>query len=153
MARKKQNLKPDIILKNYWRDNERFADLFNAVLFGGEQVIQPDELEDLDAESSTILEHRKHAEGITASRDNIKVRKKSAAYGIELVMLGNESQEHIDYAMPMRVMGYDYSAYKKQYDSNAVKCKNADGMEEDEYLSRMKRTDRFLPTELSVENN
>ncbi len=145
MAKKKRNLKPDIILKNYWRDNERFADLFNAVLFGGEQVIQPDELEDLDAESSTILEHRKYAEGIAASRDNIKVRKKSTAYGIELVMLGNESQEHIDYAMPMRVMGYDYSAYKKQFDSNAMKYKDADGMGEDEYLSRMKRTDRFLP--------
>lgn len=145
MARKKRDLKPDILLKNYWRDNERFADLFNAVLFEGEQVIQPDELEDLDVESSTVLEHRKYAEGIAASRDNIKVRKKSTAYGIELVMLGNESQEHIDYAMPMRVMGYDYSAYKKQYDSNAAKYKNADGMEEDEYLSRMKRTDRFMP--------
>lgn len=47
--------------------------------------------------------------------------------------------------VPMRVMGYDYSAYKKQYDSNATKYKDADGMEEDEYLSRMKRTDRFLP--------
>lgn len=145
MAKKKRNLKPDVVLKSYWRDNERFADLFNAVLFGGEQVIQPDELEDLDAESSTVLEHRKYAEGITASRDNIKVRKKSTAYGIELVMLGNESQEHIDYAMPMRVMGYDYSAYKKQYDSNATKYKDAEGMEEDEYLSRMKRTDRFMP--------
>lgn len=145
MARKKQNLKPDIILKNYWRDNEQFADFFNAVLFGGEQMIQPDELEDLDAESSTVLEHRKYAEGIAASRDNIKVRKKSTAYGIELVMLGNESQEHINYAMPMRVMGYDYSTYKKQYDSNATKYKSADGMEEDEYLSRMKRTDRFMP--------
>lgn len=145
MAKKKRNLKPDIILKNYWRDNEHFADLFNAILFGGEQVIQPGELEDLDAESSTILEHRKYAEGIAASRDNIKVRKKSDAYGIELVMLGNESQEHIDYAMPMRVMGYDYSAYKKQYDSNAAKYNHSDGMEEDEYLSRMKRADRFLP--------
>lgn len=145
MAKKKQNLKPDIILKNYWRDNGHFADLFNAVLFGGGQVIQPDELVDLDAESSTILEHRKYAEGIAASRDNIKVRKKFTAYGIELVMLGNESQEHVDYAMPVRVMGYDYSAYKKQYDSNATKYKNADGMEEDEYLSRMKRTDRFMP--------
>ena len=47
--------------------------------------------------------------------------------------------------MPMRVMGYDYSAYKKQYDSNAAKYKKADGMEEDEYLSRMKRADRFMP--------
>ena len=71
--------------------------------------------------------------------------KKSTAYVIELVILGNESQEHIDYAMPMRVMGYDYSAYKKQFDSNAMKYKDADGMGEDEYLSRMKRTDRFLP--------
>lgn len=54
-------------------------------------------------------------------------------------------QEHINYAMPMRVMGYDYSTYKKQHDSNATKHKSADGKEEDEYLSRMKRTDRFMP--------
>ena len=41
MPNKAQKLKPDIILKNYWSDNERFADLFNAVLFQGEQVIRP----------------------------------------------------------------------------------------------------------------
>ena len=68
MARNQRNLKPDIILKNYWRDNARFADLFNAVLFQGEQVIQPHELEDLDTESSTILEHKKQAEGIAAAK-------------------------------------------------------------------------------------
>ena len=33
MPRKKQDLKPDIVLKNYWSDKEQFADLFNAVLF------------------------------------------------------------------------------------------------------------------------
>lgn len=42
-------------------------------------------------------------------------------------MLGMESQEHIHYAMPMRIMGYDYGAYKKQYDNNAVKYKNGKG--------------------------
>ncbi len=31
-------------------------------------------MEDLDTESSTILEHKKQAEGIAASRDNIKIR-------------------------------------------------------------------------------
>jgi len=45
--------------------------------------------------------------------------QKSLAYGVELVMLGMESQEHIHYAMPMRVMGYDYGTCNKQYDSNA----------------------------------
>lgn len=145
MSNKIQNLKPDTVLKNYWRDNERFADLFNAVLFDGEPVIRPEELEDADTEESTVLEHKEYAESIQASRDNIKIRKKSTVHGVEYVMLGNESQQHIHYAMPMRVMGYDYGTYKKQYDSNAKKYQTSEGLEDDEYLSRMKRTDRFMP--------
>ena len=42
MAKKLQHLKPDTVLKNYWNNNERFADLFNAVLFDGRQVIKAD---------------------------------------------------------------------------------------------------------------
>ncbi len=145
MSGKTLGLKPDTVLKSYWRDNEQFADIFNAVLFEGKQVIKPEELEDLDTEESSVMEHRNYAESIKASRDTIKVSKKSTAYGVELVMLGMESQEHIHYAMPMRVMGYDYSTYKKQYDSNAKRYKVFDGMTEDEYLSGMKKTDKFLP--------
>ena len=48
MPKKKQKIKPDVILKDYWRDNEHFADLFNAVLFEGKQLIKPCELEDVD---------------------------------------------------------------------------------------------------------
>lgn len=142
---KTQDLKPDIILKNYWNDKGQFADLFNAVLFDGKQVIRPEELEDVDTEIASVIEHRKYAENLKASRDNIKVSKRSTAYGVELVMLGLESQEHIHYAMPLRVMGYDYGTYKKQYDGNAKKYQSQKGLDEDEYLSRMKRTDRFLP--------
>ena len=32
--------KADIVLKNFWKDNAHFADLFNAVLFDGEQKLQ-----------------------------------------------------------------------------------------------------------------
>lgn len=144
MAKRRQDLKPDTVLKNYWSDNEKFADIFNAVLFEGRQVIKPEELEDMDTEESSVLEHRDYVESIQASRDLIKVSKKSMAFGVELTMLGMESQEHIHYAMPMRVMGYDYGTYRKQYDSNAKKYKNSDGMDEDEYLSGMKKTDRFI---------
>ena len=145
MTKKTQDLKPDTVLKNYWNNNEQFADLFNAVLFGGEQVISPDELEDADTEESSVLEHREYAESIKASRDSIKICKKSLTHGVEFVMLGMESQEHIHYAMPMRVMGYDYGTYKKQYDSNAKKYQTKEGMTDNEYLSRMKQTDRFTP--------
>lgn len=59
-----QKLKPDTVLKNYWSNNEQFADLFNAVLFDGKQIIKPDELEEMDTEESTILEHKEYAESI-----------------------------------------------------------------------------------------
>lgn len=137
MAKNTKKLKPDIVLKNYWSNNEQFADLFNAVLFDGKQLIKPEELEDIDTEESYILEHREYAESIKAARDTIKIQKKSTLYGVELVLLGLESQEHIHYAMPMRVMGYDYGSYKKQYDSNAKKYKTGRDTNEDEYLSRM----------------
>ncbi len=150
MAKKTQNLRPDVVLKNYWSNNEQFADLFNAVLFDGRQVIKPEELKEVDTEESSVLEHRKYAESIQVSRDNIKIQKKSTVYGVQFVLLGLESQEHIHYAMPMRVMGYDYSAYKKQYDSNAKKYKTAQELEEDEYLSKMKKTDKFIPVITTV---
>ena len=112
MGKEKQKLKPDIVVKNYWHNNEQFADFFNAVLFDGEQRIKPDELEDMDTEESSVLEHKEYAESIGASRDNVKIRKKSTIYDVELLILGIEGQESIHYAMPMRVMGYDYGTYK-----------------------------------------
>ena len=71
MAKKTQKLKPDTVLKNYWRSNERFADFFNAVLFEGKPIIRPEELEDVDTDEASILEHGKYAESIQAARDNI----------------------------------------------------------------------------------
>lgn len=68
----------------------------------------------MDTEESSVLEHKEYAESIQASRDNIKIRKKSTVHGVEYVLLGNEAQQYIDYAMPMRIMGYDYGTYKKQ---------------------------------------
>ena len=55
MTKKTQNLKPDTVLKNYWNNNEQFADLFNAVLFEGRRMIKPEELEDVDTESSLLF--------------------------------------------------------------------------------------------------
>ena len=76
--------------------------------------------------------------------------KKSTAYGVQLVLLGLESQEHIHYAMPLRVMGYDYATYKKQYNNNARQYKKQSAqqdarLDEHEFLSKMKKTDRLLP--------
>ena len=133
-----------VILKNCWSNEEQFADLFNAVLFQGESIIKPEELEELDSEEANILEHGEYAKTLKGSRNVIKVQKVSAARQVQFVLLGIETQKQIHYAMPMRVMGYDYSSYKKQYDNNAKKYRKSKGLEEDEYLSRMKKTDKLI---------
>ncbi len=145
MSRKKQKLKPDVVLKNYWNSNAEFADLFNAVLFQGKQIIQPEDLESDDTDEATLQEHGDSVDSLNLFRDTIKICKKSEKSGIQFVLLGMEHQEHIHYAMPMRVMGMDYSLYKKQYDSNARKYKTSEGMTADEFLSHMKKDDKFTP--------
>ena len=65
----------------------------------------------------TPTDRKAYYETITAvSYTHLDVYKRQA-YGVQLVLLGLESQEHIHYAMPLRVMGYDYATYKKQYNN------------------------------------
>ena len=122
MGKTKKKLKADVVVKNYWRNNEQFTDFFNAVLYEGKQVIKPDELEDMDTEESYVSENKKYVESVLASRDNIKIRKKSTKHDVELCILGMESQEHIHYAMPLRHMIGDAFSYQKEY--NEIVAKN-----------------------------
>lgn len=144
MVQQKIELKPDVVLKQYWNDNEHFADFFNAVLFQGEAVIKSQDLCDVDSQETTVVENKKMMKSMQMTRDVVKLCKHSNKHNVEFVLLGMESQEHIHYAMPMRVMGYDYIAYKKQYDANAKNYKEASSVTEDEYLSRMRKVDKSV---------
>ena len=138
----------DNALQEYWEDEEKFADLFNALLFGGKKIILPEQLTEADTrKNATVKKNTGNVQEKTPLyRDLVKVAKIYKGSGVELVILGLENQEHIHYAMPMRVLGYDYSEYKKQYRRLAKQyTKQYKGLSEDEYLSKMKRTDRLHP--------
>lgn len=135
--------KNDTISKDFWRDNEHFADLFNAVLFGGEQVVKPDNLQEMDTDVSGIIMADDYKLSLGRFRDVVKKNFD----GIELVVLGLEIQEHIHYGMPLRTMVYDSLGYLKEFDGvrkwnkdNGVKAVDAD-----EFLSGIKKDDRFHP--------
>ena len=76
---KKNRIKPDTILKNFWKDNNRFADLFNAALFGGEQVLNPNDLSEADTDVSSMIKFNGHAETIQKVLDVVK----KTAYGVD----------------------------------------------------------------------
>ncbi|MCD8068521.1 MAG: Rpn family recombination-promoting nuclease/putative transposase, partial [Lachnospiraceae bacterium] len=132
----------------YWNGTERFADFFNAVLYDGQNVIGARELAPDDTDSSTVLEYKKAVESLEGSRDKIKIHKKLGSDGKGTGLLGLEFQDYISYLMPLKMMGYDYSAYHKLYKSNAEQYQGEDSskrMTRDEFLSRMKKEDRLMP--------
>ena len=135
-------IKPDTILKNFWRDNHHFADLFNAALFDGEQVLNPDDLSEADTDVSSFLKFNGHAETVQKVLDVVK----KTAYGIDFVIWGLENQEKIHYAMPLRHMVGDAFSYLKEYQEIAAKNrKDKNFASSDEFLSNMKKTDRLHP--------
>ena len=48
----KNHIKADHILNKFWKDYSRFADLFNACMFDGEQVLNPNDLTEVDTDIS-----------------------------------------------------------------------------------------------------
>ena len=122
-----QERKPDILLGEYWSDREHFADLYNAVLFGGEQVLSPEDLDERDSNVSGLFKNvsqgKKFVQSVKLERDVVKIAKYSKKYGAEFAVLGIENQDKIHYAMPLRVMEYDTRSYKKHYREYARKNK------------------------------
>ena len=141
-TRTQNKVKPDTILKTFWRNNERFADLFNTVLFHGNQILKPDELQETDTDLSSVLKINGHVETIQKIFDVVK----KTANGVEFIIWGLENQEKIHYAMPLRHMLNDSLVYLKECNEiSARHRKEKDVKTSGEFLSGLKKEDRLHP--------
>ena len=139
----KRSSSKDIILKTFWRDNEHFADLFNAALFNGSQIIKPDQLVEIDSDTSAIIKSDDYNESIKRNRDVVK----KMFDGVEFTILGLEIQDKTHFAMPLRTMTYDTLGYIKEYNNIKKQHKlNNDSLPSSEsFLSGITADDRFHP--------
>ena len=133
----------DVSLKTFWRDNEHFADLFNAALFNGSQIIKPDQLVEIDSDTSAIIKSDDYNESIKRNRDVVK----KMFDGVEFTILGLEIQDKTHFAMPLRTMTYDTLGYIKEYNNIKKQHKlNNDSLPSSEsFLSGITADDRFHP--------
>ena len=133
----------DVSLKTFWRDNEHFADLFNATVFNGKQVLKPDKLTEMDTDVSATIHSKSYNESITRNRDVVK----KMSDGVEFNILGLEIQDKTHYAMPLRTMTYDALGYRKEYNDIKKHHKlNKDSFSShEEFLSGINKSDRFHP--------
>ncbi len=112
------------VLMDYLKDNDRFADLFNAILFGGEAVIGAEELyegsevfvEGLDGKTIAPAGVSSSDKGGSTRKTVLRTRdiKKWLRSGYGLRILALENQNLVDYAMPWRGMNYDDLQYGEQ---------------------------------------
>ena len=106
--------KKDKLTKKYLSDNKRFADIFNAYLYDGKQIIRPDDLKELD---TTLITNIKGLD-ITRIRDIYKEDIIKTDGKNTYLLLGIENQSNIDHTMPLRKMIYDALTYLKQLDND-----------------------------------
>jgi hypothetical protein len=130
----------DIILKKYWENKKRFADLFNAFLFNGEEVIRSNDLEYEPTEVSNHVETKNQVVALPRFRDVLM-----HYHGIGLAILGIENQYKVHYAMPLRKLLYDGLSYQKQCDRIAEEHREKKDLNSREFLSHIGKNDRLQP--------
>ncbi|MCR5111385.1 MAG: Rpn family recombination-promoting nuclease/putative transposase [Ruminococcus sp.] len=138
----------DTITKDYMQDSETFADAFNFLIYGGKQVIKPEQLRPLDT-TSIVLPYGDESKKVPIQRyrDVLKMVTAMEDDRAAYLLLGIENQSDIHYAMPIRNMLYDAIQYVNQADAIAKEHRKSKKMPETraEYLSGFYKTDRILP--------
>lgn len=134
--------KEDVYESDYLENAEVFADLVNGVLYHGEQIVKPQELQEQDGELRSIL-----GENVKKTiRDKVKLWN-----GTLLAVFAVENQTKVDYHMVIRAMLAESMAYDKQWKKRKSEL-DAAGKESrtgksaaDEFISGMKKGDKFIP--------
>ena len=128
----------DLYQSDFYEDTSRFADIFNGVLFGGKEIMKPEELEN---EDSVMVGVKRKGNLKKVICD--KIRRWKGRY-VSIMVL--ENQSYVDYRMVLRVMEAEVIGYEKQRkESYLAKRREKVKFDSNEYLSRMKKEQKYIP--------
>lgn len=156
--------------KQYLGKKEAFADAFNYLLYGGEQVIDPDQLKDIDTAQLTLPYGNNARLPIQKYRDLLRIWEAMTDGHMIYVILGAEIQGKVHYAMPVKDGLYDMIGYSKQVEETrrSLSRKNGGGPDDgnaelysedgvlkirltsEEFLSGFRKTDKLIPIVTAV---
>ena len=147
--------------KKYLLDNERFADAFNYLVYGGKQVIKAAELREIDTTEFAVPYGNNAKAPVQKYRDILKLWNAMMDDDAIYVILGAELQDKVHYGMPVKDGLYDMLGYSKQIDEirrsyrkqgeetggeitaedGALKIK----LTSEEFLSGLRKEDKLIP--------
>ena len=139
--------KLDAVAKKYLGKQEAFADVFNYLLFDGKQVIKPNELSELDSNQVAVLFKDNDIQQVQKQRDLLKLWTAMTNGRVIMILLGQEIQGTVHYAMPVKDGMYDFIAYDDQI-SEIANRNREEGVElrpGGEYLYGFRKEDKIKP--------
>lgn len=138
--------KKDTVTVQYFEDDARYADLLNAALFKGTQIIKPEDVKEKDTRMSGVAGHfKKIRKKVFVQKYRDCVRR--IVLGIGVVVIGLEHQTKVHYAMPVRIMLEDALEYDRQLRKIQKRHKKKrDLVTSEEYLSGFSRNEKIMPT-------
>ena len=149
----------DTIGKWYMSDNAIFADAFNFLLYDGEPVIKPEKLREADTTGIALPYGNNARLTVQKYRDLKKIWAAKEDGEVVYILLGDELQSKVHYAMPVKDMLYDAIDYTEQVENarRSYQKKNDTGefsfengtlqmkLTSEEFLSGFRKTDRLMP--------
>ena len=133
---------------DYLKDNARFADVINYIIYGGNQVVKPDDLHEVDT-SEVVFPYAGKIKSEVIQRYRDIIKNVRAGYDDKAVymIVGIENQTEIHYAMPVRNMLYDAEHYAKQVQVMAKRHRKSKGEKatNGEFLSGFFKRDKLVP--------
>ena len=121
----------------------RFADFYNGTVFGGRQVLRPEQLSDVPNEQGIVILDKDGKKRVVERRRDII---KKASFGAYFILAAEENQDTIHYGMPVRNMMYDALDYTEQMECLKQAHKSrGDVLDGGGFLSGITREDRLMP--------
>ncbi len=111
MEKEKAMPDKDSLTREYISQPNIFAEIFNYLIYGGVQVIQPGQLTEADTRQTLVLERAGRKKTLERYRDLLRKLVAKTDGEKVLALLGIENQTEIDYGMPARIMLYDAISY------------------------------------------
>ena len=150
--------KKDIPSINYFKDKTRIADLLNVYLYGGNKIISPQDVSELNPILTKSWWNDKELKtnvNITDVLFEVKIPVgketdvKNDDNGIQKIpiIISIQNQSDISYVMPVRVINADANGYYLQWKDIERKHKREKQAWADhgEFLSKFKESDRLKP--------
>ena len=136
----------DLHVKKMLEDKACFADLFNGVLFHGKQIIKPELLEQMTVESGVLTTDKQGMKRVVQRQRDVKMKASLSGGVCFSVILCEEGQSDIHYAMPVRNMLYDALDYAEQIEETDRERKaRGEKLTGPEYLSGLGRGECLMP--------